>query len=121
MAQHNHTGKKGEEIAANFLRSKGYEILDENWTHGKIEIDLIALYQHTLIFIEVKTRSSLGFGNPEEFVDQKKQQQMQMGAQAYLEIMEHDSEIRFDIIAVWMQRDNQFKITHFEDAFWPYE
>ncbi len=120
MAIHNDTGKAGEKVAVQFLAMKGYEILEENWTFGKAEVDIIALKSNTIIFIEVKTRSSVAFGRPEEFVSEAKQRQLELAAQAYIEIMEHDGEIRFDIMAVLLTKDNQFKINHIEDAFWPY-
>jgi len=58
MALHNLLGIKGETIAKAYLSEKGYEIMDENWCHGKAEIDLIAYYQRRIVFVEVKTRSS---------------------------------------------------------------
>lgn len=116
---HNHTGKRGEQIAAMYLQQKGYEILDENWMHGKAEVDLIVLYNHQIVFVEVKTRSSADFGMPEEFVTSAKQKLMEAAANAYIEIMDHQGEIRFDIVAVNLQTDGTHTIRHFEDAFWP--
>lgn len=120
MAVHNETGKFGEEVAAKYLAHKGYEILDVNWVFGKAEVDIIAFYANTLIFIEVKTRSSVAFGSPEDFVSAAKQRMLEQAAQAYIEVMEREGEIRFDIISVLLTKDKQFKITHIEDAFWPY-
>lgn len=120
MAIHNDTGRAGEQVAANYLRQKGYEILEENWFFGKAEVDIIALQQNTLIFIEVKTRSSVAFGLPEDFVGKAKQQHLYRAAQAYLEHIAHEGEIRFDIVSVLVSQYKSFKITHIEDAFWPY-
>lgn len=120
MAIHNDTGKAGEKAAIQFLAQNDYEILEENWTYGKAEVDIVALKSNTIIFIEVKTRSSVAFGLPEEFVNPAKQKLLQKAAQAYIEIMEHEGEIRFDIIAVLLTKENQFTINHIEDAFWPY-
>lgn len=120
MAIHNDTGKAGEQVAVQFIEQKGYEILDENWTYGKCEVDIVAFKSNTIIFIEVKTRSSAAFGMPEDFVKPAKQRQLEKAAQAYIEIMDHKGEIRFDIVAVLLTKDNQFKINHIEDAFWPY-
>lgn len=120
MAIHNDTGKAGEKAAVRFLEQQGYEILDENWTYGKSEVDIVALQSNTIIFIEVKTRSSVAFGMPQDFVSAAKQRQLEKAAQAYIEIMDHKGEIRFDIVAVLITKDNQFKINHIEDAFWPY-
>ena len=73
MALHLELGRKGESLAKTFLENAGYEILDENWTHGKAEIDLVAYKDKVIIFAEVKTRSGTGFGQPEDFVDSRKQ------------------------------------------------
>ena len=72
MALHNETGKQGEVAAANLLRSKGFEVLVTNYRFQKAEIDIIAILQSTVVFVEVKTRSSEKFGFPEEAVHKKK-------------------------------------------------
>ena len=118
MARHNDLGKRGEQLAKSFLIQKGYEILDENWVHERVEIDLIAYLNRIIVFIEVKARSSTGFGLPEDFVNLNKQQHMANAADAYIEIMNHDGEVRFDIISVLFNPNNQ-TIKHIEDAFWP--
>ncbi|MEJ5993501.1 YraN family protein [Pedobacter sp. Du54] len=118
MAQHNDLGKRGEQLAKQFLIQKGYEILDENWVYERAEIDLIAYVNKVIVFIEVKARSSTGFGLPEDFVNIVKQQHMANAADAYLEIMNHDGEVRFDIVSVLFNPNNQ-TIKHIEDAFWP--
>lgn len=120
MAIHNDTGKAGEKAAVQFLIENGYEILAENWIYGKAEVDIIALHSNTLIFIEVKTRSSVAFGLPEEFVDAAKQKRLVRAAQAYIDLRKHEGEIRFDIMAVLLTQDEKFDITHIKDAFWPY-
>jgi len=72
MAEHNELGKKGEELAVEYLQQNGYKILDRNWTFQKAEIDIIATKENILAIVEVKTRSSLDFGSPQDFVDAKK-------------------------------------------------
>ena len=72
MAEHNDLGKKGEEFAADFLQKNGYEILQKNYTFQKAEIDIIAQKGNILAVIEVKTRSSLLYGLPQDFVKPKK-------------------------------------------------
>ena len=119
MAEHNELGKHGEALALSYLEQKGYEILEENWCHGKAEVDLIAYINKQLIFVEVKTRSSVAFGFPEEFVSNAKQRLMQFAAEEYIELMSHKGEIRFDIISVLFNKQNKFTINHIEDAFWP--
>ena len=119
MAKHNETGINGEQIAENFLLKKGYFILHRNWRHEKKEVDLIVTNKDILIFVEVKTRSSTGFGLPEDFVTYQKQQHMANAADAYIEIMNHEGEVRFDIISVLFNKKNNYTINHIEDAFWP--
>jgi putative endonuclease len=119
MAKHNDLGKQGERLALDFLLNKGYEILEENWVHGKAEVDLIAYIHKQIIFVEVKTRTSIAFGFPEEFVDSTKEKMLQFAADEYIEIMDHQGEIRFDIISVLFDKNNNTTITHIKDAFWP--
>ena len=72
MAQHNELGKFGEEMAVEYLQKNGYEILETNWTFQKAEIDIIAQKENILAIVEVKTRSSIDFGLPQDFVKPKK-------------------------------------------------
>ncbi len=121
MAQHNDFGRRGELLAKQFLEQQGYEILDENWCFGKAEVDLIAYKNKTIIFIEVKTRSGNGFGQPEDFVDGKKQNLLSEAAEEYIFLMQHQGEIRFDIIAILFDKKlENYKLRHIEDAFWNY-
>jgi len=119
MATHNDLGRKGEAIAKAHLEANGYEIMDENWVHGKAEIDLIAYKDKTIIFAEVKTRTGAGFGLPEDFVDARKQRLLADAADEYIYLMNHQGEVRFDIISILFDRNNNYNLKHIEDAFWP--
>lgn len=119
MALHNDLGRLGESIARQYLEGKGYELLDENWTYGKAEVDLIVYKDGIMIFVEVKSRSSVAFGEPEDFVGKAKQIQMELAANAYIEIMNHQNDIRFDIIAITFTKNKDYTLNHIEDAFWP--
>ena len=119
MAKHLELGRKGELMAKRHLEQAGYEILDENWCHGKAEIDLIAYKDKVIIFTEVKTRSGSGFGEPEDFVDNRKQRLLADAADEYLYLMNHQGEVRFDIIAILFRNEENYKLNHIEDAFWP--
>lgn len=119
MATHNDLGRRGETIAKTHLEAAGYEILDENWTFGKAEVDLIAYKDQTIIFTEVKTRTGNGFGEPEDFVDDRKQKLMASAADEYIYLMNHQGEVRFDIIAILFTSQNTYTLKHIEDAFWP--
>lgn len=122
MAQHNETGKKGEAIASDYLRKKGYEILEQNWQYDhRIELDIVARDKGELVFVEVKTRSSVNFGYPEEFVDEVKEQHLLEAAEEYIEETGFEGEIRFDIIAIVMKSGGHCDIQHFKDAISPYD
>ena len=117
MAEHNELGKLGEELAVEFLRKDGYEILETNWTFQKAEIDIIAKKKNTLAVVEVKTRSSLEFGLPQDFVKPKKIQLLVKAINEYVVSKDLDIEVRFDIIAVHKE-DKSYAIEHLKDAFY---
>lgn len=116
MAQHNELGKKGEQLAIDYLIEKGYTILDKNWRFQKAEIDIIAQKENTLAVVEVKTRSSDFFGNPQDFVNQKKIQLSVSAINEYVISKDLDVDVRFDIIAI-IKTEKEIKIEHLEDAF----
>lgn len=118
MAQHNTVGKKGEEIALEYLQNKGYKILESGWRFKHKEIDIIAENENCLIFIEVKTRTDNYWGNPEEFVTKSKQKFLIQAAEAYVEEKEYEGESRFDIIAITLKNDCE-DIDHIIEAFYP--
>ena len=118
MAKHNILGKKGEDIAARFLSGKGYRIIERNWRTGRDEIDIIAYDKETLVIVEVKTRSTDYFGEPEEAVTMQKQKFLVRAAEVFVNQKEIDSEIRFDIISIIIEQGKE-TIKHIEDAFYP--
>ena len=117
MAEHNELGKFGEELAVEFLQQNGYDILETNWTFQKAEIDIIAQKDITIAVIEVKTRSSIDFGLPQDFVKPKKIQLLVKAVNEYIVSNDLDIDVRFDIIAIYKE-NNTYKIEHFEDAFY---
>ena len=117
MAEHNELGKLGEELAVEFLRKEGYEILETNWTFQKAEIDIIAQKENILAVVEVKTRSSLEFGLPQDFVKPKKIQLLVKAINEYVVSKNLDVEVRFDIIAVHKE-NKSFAVEHLKDAFY---
>ncbi len=118
MAGHNQLGEEGEKVALGFLRNKGYEILETNWRSGREEVDIIAIEKHTLVIVEVKTRTSDYSGSPEEFVTKKKQRRLIKAANDYIEQKDFNGETRFDIISIIM-KDGIEEIDHIEDAYYP--
>ena len=117
MADHNDLGKLGEEKAVAFLQNEGYAILETNWTFQKAEIDIIAQKDNILAIVEVKTRSSLDFGLPQDFVTPKKIQLLVKGVNEYVVSNDLDLEVRFDIISIHKE-GKSFVIEHIKDSFY---
>lgn len=117
MAAHNDLGSKGEQTAVDFLIQKKYNILECNWRYKKAEIDIIALQHNTLAIVEVKTRSTDYFGNPQDFVNPKKIKLLTEAVNEYVISNNLDVEVRFDIIAIVTQ-NNKIQIEHLENAFY---
>lgn len=116
MAQHNELGTKGEQLAIDFLLKNGYQILEKNYRYLKAEVDIIALKNNILVAVEVKTRSTAFFGNPQDFVNPKKIKLLVSAIDHYVEKRDLDVEVRFDIIAI-INEKNATTIEHLEDAF----
>ena len=110
-------GAKGEQFAEDYLSEKGYIILERNWRFGRAEIDIIARHQETIVFVEVKTRSSDHFGKPEAFISKSKQNLMLRASAKYIENHNHSGELRFDVIAIIIHHEKKYTLQHFEDAF----
>ena len=116
-------GDRGEVIAAAYLEAQGYTILERNYRFEHAEVDLVcfkpAAQGGELVFTEVKTRSGLGFGRPEEAVTEEKKRHLIRAAKAYLyERKLEGSPCRFDVISIVLQGGQEPEIEHFEDAFW---
>ncbi len=118
MAEHNDFGKMGEEMAQKHLLAKGYKIIATNWRFGKDEIDIVAMHNSFLVIVEVKTRSTNFFGDPEEAVTNKKKKFLVRAADAYINIHNVAEEVRFDIISIVVTGPH-WEINHIEDAFYP--
>lgn len=116
MSEHNDVGREGEDVAANFLLQKGYRIVARNWHYGPKEIDIVAREGDTMVFVEVKTRSTLAFELPQEAVTKKKMKNLVEAADAYLIQRNIDLESRFDIVAV-LNGNPPKVIEHLEGAW----
>ncbi|GEO02885.1 UPF0102 protein [Adhaeribacter aerolatus] len=116
MAKHNQTGLAGEEVAAQYLTAKGYTVLARNFRYQRAEVDLISQLDNLLVFIEVKTRSSLKHGYPEEFVSRRKIELFQLAAEEYISRINWQHDIRFDIVAITVNQ-GAYTCHHIEDAF----
>jgi putative endonuclease len=100
MAQHNETGSTGEKLAANWLREKQFIIKEINWRYKHLEVDIIAHKGDTLHFIEVKTRTTTEFGNPEESITKLKMKNLRDAAEQYQFLNPGWKWIQFDVLAI---------------------
>lgn len=117
MAEHNETGKKGEEMAAEYLTNNGYKILHTNWRHLYYEIDIVATKGKKLHFIEVKTRRSDFYGNPEESVTKRKFKHLKKAADEYLFRNPGHLWIQYDILSIVLKKAGNVEYFLLEDVF----
>ena len=117
MADHNETGKQGELIAVEYLRDKGYRILEQNWHNHHQEIDIIATKGNELVIVEVKCRKGVPLTEPYAAVNRNKQNLLVKAANAYIQRKNVDMETRFDIISITL--GEEVNIDHIENAFYP--
>lgn len=111
-------GKNGEDIAVSFLRDRGYAIHGRNYRKPFGEIDIIAGIDGTLVFVEVKTRTSTWCGRPFEAVDARKRERIVKAALHYISAHRlHDRAARFDVIGVLLSTDRPPEIDHIVNAF----
>jgi putative endonuclease len=108
------TGKEGENMATAYLRQKGFELVARNYRHKRAEIDLIVKRDDWLVFVEVKTRTSSAFGEPEDFVDEVKINNLYQAAEEYIFSTDWNGHVRFDVISIKLGPEPE--IVHFEDA-----
>ena len=122
MAEHNIIGQKGEQIACETMRKKGFRVVDTNWKFGHLEMDVIAVNRKQIAFVEVKTRTTaFGGKRPEEYADEPKRRRIAAAANAYIKLHQIELVPRFDIIGITMD-PNTYEVkelTHLEDAFLP--
>ncbi|MEZ4797973.1 MAG: YraN family protein [Flavobacteriaceae bacterium] len=117
MAQHNELGKKGEQLAVDYLIENNYDIIERNYRFDKAEVDIIAKKKEILAIIEVKTRSTSDFGDPQDFVKPKQIQRLVKAVDEYVVENNLDVEIRFDIISI-VKTGTSYDIEHLENAFY---
>ncbi len=112
-------GKAGEEIAVKYLTEKGFEIIERNYHYSNQgEIDIIAKDKNQLVFIEVKSRENLEFGEPEYAINLKKIKQIKKVAELYLfDKGIEEADCRFDVVAIMLNKDKSPVINHYENAF----
>ncbi len=110
-------GKEGERIAEEYLKKKGYTLVERNYRCRTGEVDLIVLDRRVVVFVEVKTRSDYRFGTPLEAVAARKQQKMIRAAQFFLhEKKLHQRDARFDVVGISWPGENPV-VEHIKNAF----
>ncbi len=111
-------GQRGEKIAKEYLRSIGYEILEENWMCHPLEIDIIAKDKNELVIVEVKARGNDSYEHPSEAVSNKKIRFLVNAAEAYIYQKDINIDTRFDVISIIFYK-GEYRLEHFKDAFYP--
>lgn len=110
------TGRTAENIAARFLRDKGYTILEQNFGNKYGEIDIIAQQKNVLVFVEVKAKTGVDFGIPEEMVSPQKLKRIRAMGMVYMK--EKPVSCRVDVVAVVLGEDEEIvRITHYENVY----
>ncbi len=117
MALHNDLGKEGEQMAIQWLKEKGYEILHPNWRHSYYEIDIVARKDGKLHIVEVKTRKSNFYGYPEESVTKKKFKKLQKAADEFLFLNPGYKWLQYDVLAITLYADKETEYFLLEDVF----
>jgi putative endonuclease len=117
MALHISLGQRGEELAADYLVKNGYEILHRNWRHSHYEIDVIALKNNVLHFIEVKMRASRNYGLPEDAVTKKKFKSLLNAADEFLFHHQQYKHVQYDILAISKYKNEPVEFFLLEDLY----
>lgn len=116
MASHNDLGKRGEKAVVDILQNWGYTVLECNWFYAKYEIDIIARNEEWILFVEVKTRTSNKWGNPETAISDRKIKRIVEAADFYIKENNITLQARFDVASIITQNDN-LVIDYIDDAF----
>jgi putative endonuclease len=124
------TGQRGEDVAAAYLEEQGWRVLDRNYRYERAEIDLVCFEPMgrseahpagdggEIVVVEVKARTGLGFGRPEEAVTPQKQRHVARATAAYLhERQLENARVRFDVVGVLLRPGRAPEVEHFRDAF----
>lgn len=110
------TGKVGEEIAREYLKKKGYGIIEQNYKTKYAEIDLVAKKGNELIFVEVRTKKGDNFGTPEETIDKRKMRKLWGNARAYVARKRWQGPYRVDAVCIILRYDNTMeRLNHYEN------
>lgn len=117
LATKKEIGQLGEDYAVKYLLGLNYAILERNWRFSKAEIDIIARDGDILVFVEVKTRTYTYFGQPEDSISSYKENLISDAASQYMQKVGHEWEIRFDIISIIYNENQEPQLDHYMDAW----
>jgi len=110
------TGRRGEEIAKEYLEKKGYKIIEQNYKTKYAEIDLIARQKEDLVFVEVRTKTGEDSGSPEETINKKKLKKLLGNAIAYVARTKWKNAYRIDGICIVLKKDHSLeRLNHYEN------
>ncbi|MDP3982016.1 MAG: YraN family protein [bacterium] len=116
MATHNETGKCGEEIAAKYLMSKGYVVLERNYRTKRAEIDIIARHKHMLVLVEVRAKQHEWFGTPEDTINHRKRARLIRNGLAYMHWKKYTGPWRVDAVCLVIDKNqNPRHVAHYEN------
>jgi putative endonuclease len=114
---HNELGVFGEKLAREYLEKKEYQHLDFNFRFGKNEVDIVSFYKNKIIVTEVKTKSEFELLDPWKAVTRQKQKQIIKVTNAYLQTLNDEYNVQFDIVSIIVSKNLSAEIIHIEDAF----
>ena len=118
MLSRREIGGIAEQLAGDYLEKEGMQIIDTNWYHGHLELDIIALDENELVIVEVKSRNGIRFEHPSDAINNTKIKRIIEAADAYINEKRIDLETRFDLITIIFS-GNDFELEHFKNAFFP--
>ncbi len=108
-------GDRGEDIAENHLKKKGYKITERNFRKRSLEIDIIAEKENILVFVEVRSKTKNDFGSPEETINFKKSKKLKRNAEKYVNYKKYNGACRIDAICVIFESKNKVKLNHYKN------
>jgi putative endonuclease len=118
MAAHNEFGKAGEQMAAEWLEQRGFQLIFRNWKFARYEVDIIASRAGVLHFIEVKSRHDDLFGKPEDWVNRKKGRHLLSAGEAFQHKYPEWFQIQYDIVSILLTPDGKRDLFFIEDVYW---
>jgi putative endonuclease len=118
MAAHNEFGKAGEQMAAEWLEQRGFQLLFRNWKSARYEVDIIASRSDILHFIEVKSRHDDLFGKPEDAVNKRKGSHLLSAGEVFLNKYPHWHQLQYDILSILLTPDGKRDFFFIEDVYW---